>query len=218
MAEAHGSRPYHSPRREAQARATRRDIMKAARGLFVELGYVATTMLDVAAAAGVAKKTVTTSFPTKRDLLLGVWEFALAGESGQVPVSADGWYADVLAEPDPYRQLDCLAHATRVVCDRVGDVMGVLVAAAGADPEIREHCLRRAGEAALQDRRVVESLAAKGALLPGLTVGDAHDILIALDGEGLYRALVVERGWSPSRFEAWHAGVLHQQLLVPRPS
>jgi AcrR family transcriptional regulator len=70
-------RTYHSPRREAQAKATRREILETARRLFRENGYAATSVPDVARAAGVSTKTVYLSFPTKRQLLLSVWDLAL---------------------------------------------------------------------------------------------------------------------------------------------
>jgi AcrR family transcriptional regulator len=209
MRQAEGSRPYHSPRREAQARATRLDVLTAARRLFVELGYVATTVVDVAAAAGVAKKTVTTAFATKHELLMGVWELALDGGRA-------GWYGEALTEPDPYRLLERVAHATRLLHDRAGDVMATVAAAAGVDPAIREHQRKVEAEVRADHGRIVARLAANGALRPELSTADATDLLAALNGGALYQSLVVARGWDATRFEAWHAAALQHHLLVPR--
>jgi AcrR family transcriptional regulator len=46
-------RRYESPRRRAQADATKRDILAAAQRLFERQGYGATTMAAIAAEAGV---------------------------------------------------------------------------------------------------------------------------------------------------------------------
>ena len=66
-------RRYESPRRRAQADATRRDIIAAAHRLFERQGYAATTMAAIAAEAGVALKTVYLVFETKSGVLRAVW-------------------------------------------------------------------------------------------------------------------------------------------------
>ena len=52
------TRAYDSPRRREQARETRERITAAARELFLENGWAATRMRDVAERAGVAEPTV----------------------------------------------------------------------------------------------------------------------------------------------------------------
>lgn len=217
MSEHPVSRPYHSPRRAAQARETRLDILQAARRLFVDNGYVATTMIDVARAAGVAKKTVTTPFPTKRDLLMGVWDFALKGEDSQVPVAMQTWYQQMLDEPDPHRKLAMVAHQSRLVRERAGDVMSAFAAAADADPEIREQSRRMTKEFHANQGGVIASLAALGALRPELTVTDATDLLVALNNGATFQTLVGQCGWSPDRFEEWHTATLQHHLLSAAP-
>ena len=54
-------RSYESPLRKAQAAATRGAIIDAASALFIERGYVATSIEAVAEAAGVSRATVFTS-------------------------------------------------------------------------------------------------------------------------------------------------------------
>ncbi|MEV7782547.1 TetR/AcrR family transcriptional regulator [Kitasatospora sp. NPDC088351] len=60
--------------RELNKRRTRDAISRAATGLFIERGFDRTTIAEVAAAAGVAKMTVTNHFPRKEDLLLDLHE------------------------------------------------------------------------------------------------------------------------------------------------
>ena len=55
-----------STRRAAAARETRRRVVEAARDSFLELGYPATTMERIAAAAGVAVQTLYYTFRTRR--------------------------------------------------------------------------------------------------------------------------------------------------------
>lgn len=209
------ARPYHSPLRAAQARATRLAILRAARRLIVEDGYVSTTMAAVARAAGVAPNTVKLNFPTKRDLLMGVWDFALKGEDSQVPAADSSDYRDMLAEPDPRRKLAKVAHNTRLVRDRAADVFRAMTAAADADPEIRAQRKRMAGEFWNNQNGIVRSLADRDALRPELDITAATDVLVALNNGALYTALVTERDWDGERFETWHTELLQHALLAP---
>lgn len=59
--------------------AKRAQIAKAARKLFLELGYAGTSMDAVSAQAGVSKQTLYTYFPTKVDLLQAILTRELAG-------------------------------------------------------------------------------------------------------------------------------------------
>ena len=72
-------RRYHSPLRVEQAEQTRRRILSAARQLFVERGFTATTVAAVAQAAGVSPDTIYVSLGGKRGLLEGVLEMAISG-------------------------------------------------------------------------------------------------------------------------------------------
>ena len=62
------TRSYRSPRRQEQAAATRRSVLRAARDLFTRDGYAATTVTAIAAAAGVSLDTVYASVGRKPEL------------------------------------------------------------------------------------------------------------------------------------------------------
>ena len=62
-------RPYDNSRRQAQARATRLKVIEAAKRLFTDCGYPATTIEAVADAADVPLPTVYRLFGSKRALL-----------------------------------------------------------------------------------------------------------------------------------------------------
>src|SRR3954447_2954219 len=115
MAEPVKPRRYDSPRRRAQAEATRREILDAAERLFVRDGYAATTMAAIARGAGVPLKTVYVAFETKSGVLRALWNLRLRGDQADVPIQDRAWYREVLAEPDPERELRLGAHEARVV-------------------------------------------------------------------------------------------------------
>jgi hypothetical protein len=130
-----------------------------------------------------------------------------------VPVGEQSWFRRVLDEPDPVRQLHQYAHNSRVVKERAGAIMEVIHAAAPGDPEIGALWGRIQAEFHANQRNVVESLHAKGALCPDLDVDEAADILWTLNHPAVYRLLADDRGWSPDRFERWLAEIFCSELL-----
>lgn len=208
------TRRYDSPRRREQAAATRREILAAARLLFERDGYAATTMAAIAREAGVALKTVYVAFETKSGLLRALWNLLLRGDEDDVPINDRRWYQEVLAEPDAERQLRLGAHNACLVKQRVGPVFGVIRSAATSDPDIAALWQRIQTEFHDNQRRVVASVAEKGALRPELDVDRATDILWTLNHPDVWLLLVGERGWTPEAFEAWFADAACAQLLA----
>lgn len=80
-----GRAGYRSPLRETQAGQTRARIRAAAAGLLDDQGSPdAITFKRVAAAAGVTEMTVYRHFPTREELLRGIWEHLNAQMPGSV--------------------------------------------------------------------------------------------------------------------------------------
>jgi len=201
-------RTYRSPRRQAQAASTRRDIAAAARRLFVADGYGATTMQAIAGEAGVAVQTVYASFGTKRAIL-----FALLD---QIVTDADFARLEEetrAAEGDPRGELKArLAFGSRLYAG-AGDLIRVAQTAASVEPDlaamVREgESRRRRATAAL-----VHSWRRAGALRHDLDEREAVDLVWALVGPDVFRLFVVERGWSRKRLEQWQFETLERQLL-----
>ncbi len=72
-AKAEGPRAGRPPVLTAQERRAR--ILDAAEALFVEVGYVNTTMVRIAERAGMSKRTLYETFPDKRDIFTAVVDF-----------------------------------------------------------------------------------------------------------------------------------------------
>jgi AcrR family transcriptional regulator len=208
-------RSYNSPRRRQQAAATRHEILEAAQRLFERQGYAATTMAAIAAEAGVALKTVYVVFETKSGVLRALWNLLLRGEEDETPVAEQPWYREVVEEPDPERQLRLNAQNSRVVKLRIGAVIEVIRAAAPIDRDIEALWNRIQTEFHANQRVIVQSLAEKKALAPGLTVERATDILWTINHPNLWQLLAGERGWTPEEYEQWCADTACSQLLRP---
>jgi AcrR family transcriptional regulator len=208
-------RRYNSPRRRAQADATRRDIVAAAKRLFEHRGYAATTMAAVAAEAGVALKTVYLAFETKAGVLRAVWNSGLRGDEGELPVQEQEWYREVLNEREPARRLLLNARNSAAGKGRIAGIAGVIREAAPADAEIGELWSRIQTEYRANQRAVVEPLAAGGLLAPSIDVERAADILWTINHPNTWQLLVGERGWTPEEYERWAGGAAIAQLLPP---
>ena len=209
------TRTYDSPRRREQAAATRQAILEAAQRLFEQNGYGATSMPAVAAEAGVALKTVYVAFQSKAGLLRHLWAARLGGDEAEVPVFQRDWYRGVVEEPDAERKLRLVARQSAVVKSRSGVLMEIIRNASSVDPEIA--ALWSDIQAKLYDVQlaIVQQLAADNALVQGLDVATAADILWTLNHPTTWHLLVQERGWSPERYEQWLGDAFCSQLLQP---
>src|SRR6266496_4226329 len=156
-----------TPRRP-KAQATRRRILDAARGLFVERGYVATTIEAIASQAGVAVPTVYLAFGTKRALLVELLDIAAVGDDEPVAVLERPWVDQLRHDPDPQGQLRRWVHGSRHILARVAALWEVARNAAGADPDIAAEVRRYKTLTMQAQRYFVTVLATNGGLLDGL--------------------------------------------------
>jgi AcrR family transcriptional regulator len=206
-------RPYESPRRQAQAEATRRDILAAAQRLFENRGYPATTMAEIAKEAGVALKTVYLAFQTKSGLLRTLWNVSLRGDESDRPVGERDWYRAVLAEEDPERRLRLNAHNSAAGKRRISAILEVIRTAAPVDADVGVLWERIQRDYHANQRAIVERLHERGQLNPELDVKHATDILWTINHPTTWQLLVVDRGWTPELYERWTGDLACAQLL-----
>ncbi|MEV4536493.1 helix-turn-helix domain-containing protein [Asanoa sp. NPDC049518] len=208
-----GHRRYHAPQRELAAAQTKARIRTAASALFVEQGYVATTVRDIARAAGVGERTVYAAFPSKADLFRHVLGVATVGDEAPVAVPDRPEMREAFAQADPRTAIHQSIDYTVALFERAGDLIMVTVQAADADPD-----MRNAADAGSRTTRKVwltltESLHKAGSLRSGLTAQTAADIFYALASPHTYQLLRRHCGWSRARYQAWLTEAVTQQLL-----
>jgi AcrR family transcriptional regulator len=205
-------RDYRSQLRTAQAEQTRRSVIDAASRLFVEHGYGATTVDEIADQAGVSRKTVFTTVGGKLELLKTAIDWAVAGDDEPIALQDRAAFRKLLEKSDPRTLLEGWAHVLVEIDARVAALFQALEVAAGMDAAARallEQSRRQRLDGA---RTIVERLADLNAL-GDLGVDEAVDVAWLAGDPALYDRLVRERGWSPRRFEEWLAGTLVGQLL-----
>jgi AcrR family transcriptional regulator len=190
-------------------------VVDAARTLFLERGYGATTIEAISAVSDVPPATVYRLFSSKRGILKALIDVSIAGDDEAVPMADRPPVRSLLSDPDPRNIVAGSVGIAAQVNSRTAAIYRILVSAAASDT----------GAAALLDEltrqrqegqgRIARSLARAGALRPRLRERDAGDIIHALLSPEMYRLLVVDRGWPPERYETWLTGTLVDQLLAP---
>jgi AcrR family transcriptional regulator len=198
-----GVKSYNSPLREEQARRTRERILVAAREAFRDKGYGATTLADIAKAAGVAEPTVRATFTTKPNLVEHLLRLAIRGDDSQAELQDREAFRGMLDAADPDTLLDRHADLAAAVHSRSWDVLEIARGAASSDPAIAEIYEQRPQARRKNQRAVANRLAELGALPNGTSVETATDLLWLYTAHEIYRMLVIERKWSPDRYRAW---------------
>lgn len=206
-------RPYRSSVREQSAQRTRRAIVAAAGEQFVSRGYAATSLADIAAAAGVARPTVFAVFGSKAALLRQVLDEALAGDDEPVPVAQRPWFQPVWQAGDPAAVLDAYASVCTLIASRAAAAFEAVRRAAHADPEVTAlwETLQRNRRAGAQ--MVLDRVLTLGPLRADVQGDRAVDVLWLLNDPAHYHALVLERGWPQDVYRDWLSDQMRVALL-----
>lgn len=202
---------------QARTRFARRAVLDAARALFLERGYAATTIDAISAESDVPPATVYRLFSSKRGILKALLDVSIVGDDDLVPMAERPHIQSLLADPDPKNMVRSLVRAATEVNARTSAIYRILTSAAASDPDtatLLEELTRQRQEG---QGLVARALTRLGTLRPALQERDAGDIIHALVSPEMYRLLVVDRGWRPTKYERWLTETLTEQLL-PGPS
>jgi AcrR family transcriptional regulator len=207
-----GRRRYDSSRRQSQAMRTRREVIEAATGLFVERGYDATTMADIAERAGVSTETVYASVGPKPEVLKQAIDVGIAGDDLPIPLNERDVIHEIETAPTARAKFVLFAALIRSILDRTAPLWQALEQGAGQHEELATLLqfatagrLEGMGEAAV-------NLVETDCLRDGVSPDEARDVLWVASSPNLYRLFVIERGWTPERYEAWLADFMMAML------
>lgn len=203
------ARSYSSPRRDEQAEQTRQQILASARRLFSEAGYAATSISEIAEAAGVSVPTVYASVGSKPHLALSLVGFINA------EVDMDSLVDAQVQASTPLDLLKANAHLARVLNERCGDIIRALLSAAASSPDLlpvltegrrvhREGCYA-----------VAARLDSMGALAEHVDAAFAGAVLTTYTGPEAIERLTTEHGWEFDKVEAWLCHAMSRLLLRP---
>lgn len=193
-------RRYNSPRRAEQAAATRRAVLTAAREAFVTRGYLATTVADIATAAGVAVDTVYAAVGRKPDLLRELIEEAISGTDRAVPAEQRDYVHHIRAARTAREKITIYAQALTEIQQRLAPVFLALRDAAVTDPTCARLWRQIAQRRATNMHQFAADLRATGELRTDLSDDDVADLIWSMNAPEYWTLLVHDRGWTPTRF------------------
>ena len=202
-------------RGQARTRLARAAVVDAARRLFLERGYGATTMEAVSERADVPPATVYRLFSSKLGILKALVDVSIAGDHEEVPLAERPQVRSLVTGRDPAAQLAGFVDVFLQINARVEPIYRILVSAAGSDPDAAALLDEMARQRQAGQRSLARSLAASGALRSGMRERDAADVVHALMSPEMYRLLVVDRRWKLERFRQWLTATLSDQLFPP---
>jgi AcrR family transcriptional regulator len=215
MSENVKKRRYRSPLREHQALETKAAILDAARVLFVEDGYGATSIRAIADKAGVSEATVYASFGQKSSILWAALLRAVIGDNDDdTSAIPENVVRSVRLAEGIVERTHLLIRWSRQHWERgAADLEVAMERAVDTDPELTDMA-ERAAEGRLQGVQQSLALALEaGSLRDGLAFEDALDLIWAIDSPQVYVSLVRGRGWSPEKYERWMAEIITQVFL-----
>ena len=188
-------------------------MVEAARRLFLESGYPATTMAQIAEESGVPPATVYRLFGSKRGILKAVLDVAFGGDDEAIefqhrPEVQDAFAAGTLERCwMPSRTCSAVSCTEPARCSTSWRPRR-------SSTTRRLRCWRSPAGNATRDRAAscATSPAARRCG-PESPRAAAADIVYTVMSPEVYRILTVERGWSEDEYEAWLARTLRTQLL-----
>jgi AcrR family transcriptional regulator len=200
-------------RREARARQTRQRITSAALHLFLDRGYVATTIEAIAQQASVAPATVYQAFGTKLAILAAALDATIAGDNEPVAVLDRDWVSHARRQRDPTQQLRLVVAGACEIAARTAPIKEVVRDAAATEPAVRDlvredHARRRRTQEAL-----VRLLTEHRPLRPDVDVHRAVDTFFAVVNSYTYELLVGYCGWTPAQWQDWLIDLLERELF-----
>jgi AcrR family transcriptional regulator len=203
----HKKRIYHSETRKAKAAQTKSRILASAKSLFYSKGFEGVTIEQIAQAAEVSAPTIYGLFQSKRGVLRALMDEALPADQFEALVK------EAMQEKSPKRHLALSSKIARCMYDAERTQMEISQGAAILSPEFKELEKERELRRYKRQEESVKMIAKAGALLKGLSLSKARDILWAFTGRDMYRMFVIERGWTPEEYETWLAQLLIKMLI-----
>ncbi len=194
------SRPYDGTRRRVAAQERRQRVAGVAAELFLERGWSATTMSEVARRAGVSTDLVATAFGGKPGLLMAAFRHAGFGEQANVREALASLELD--DEPDREVRLARIVDLASRVMPGMAPFLEVLHIAADQDADLRVMVMVAEDSFAGTAAEVVRLIA------PGRPSENAADEVYRLLLAETYLVLTRGRGWSDDRYRTW----LHRSL------
>ncbi len=197
--------------REQRSAGTNRRVLDAARRLFTTQGYRQTTIAQIAQEAGVVAQTIYNGIGGKSAILIALND--IVDEAANVgPLQRQ-----IGQSTDPQEIVRLTVELRSLLMKGAGDIVGLLMAAAGSEPDVARVYADGQARSRSGCQRIVQRLDAIGWLRPELDIDSATDALYALLHHTVWTRLEFECGWPPEKVSAWYCEVLESALVRQEP-
>jgi AcrR family transcriptional regulator len=199
-----------SDRRTQRRAETERRLVSSATALFVERGYAATTLADVAEHADIAPRTLYLHFPTKAELLLRCIGLAIAGDTEPIALADRPAMTEAMTAPTLEERLRLMASLTASLMERTGPLLDVAFQAAPSEPSIADAAA--AGRA--DTRRTLQEfwnrIRHDGFLAPSTDLEWLTETATLVAHAETYLLLGKTTDWSNDTYRDWLATTWHR--------
>ena len=200
-------------RREEHARHKRQRVADAALGLFLERGYMSTTIEAIARKAAVAPATVYQAFGTKQAILARILDQTITGDAQPAALLDRDWVKQASQHPDPRQRLALVIRHTSQVAARTAPIKEVMRDAAAADPAVRQLIRDDDQRRYITQQILVDLVIGEDSLRAGCDRDHAAATFFALVNSHSYQLLATHLGWSPADWQQWLTAVLDRELF-----
>ena len=207
----HPPRRYDSTRRRQQAQQNRHTVLAAARQRFLAQGYATTTIAEIARDAGVSVEMVYKAFATKAGVLKALFDVSVAGDDEPIPMAQRDVIQNVINATEATRKLEIYAEHLASTMPRSAPVQLLARDGAASSPDAAEVWKQIRQETLTAMTAFASDLARTGQLR--VSARQARDVLWTYHAPELYELLVLERGWSATRYGKFIAHALIDALL-----
>jgi AcrR family transcriptional regulator len=201
--------------RQAQVAQTEQRILVAATELFLESGYLATTLEAVARRARLATRTVYLRFGTKAALFKRVVDVAIVGDTEPVDVLGRDWVRAALTAPTAAERIAASAAAGRQIMQRTGALFAVAQQAAAVEPLIAGFWQQGREQSRRVHALLWTRMAEDGLLDPAVDLAWLIDTTSILAAAETYLLVTRMIGWDLDAYERWLARTLSQLMASP---
>ena len=194
--------------RNDEARA---QVVRTATELFIRRGYVATTLTDIAAGAGVAVQTIYSTYSSKVGVLAAAHDVALAGDDEPIPLADRAWFGELAARATARDAWHVALAEMHLRTARVAPLYRVMLAAeADADVAALMETLR--SQRNTFSHLLVDQILSR----PGAEHADRERlaaVIYAVESVETYTLFVTEAGWTLQQWRDWVHTTVERELV-----
>lgn len=199
----HMTPPVKPDRRALRRAETERRLVDAASALFVERGYAATTLADVAERADVAPRTLYLHFATKAELLLRCIGIAIVGDADAAPLAERPAMAQAMAGSTLDERIEHMAALTASLMAQAGPLLEVAFQAAPAEASIAEAAAAGRADTSRALREFWRRIHDDGLLPPGVDLEWLTETATLLAHAETHRLIRATLGWDGDAYRDW---------------